>query len=973
MRVEDHPEYVEESENLRRTYQFIHGLVQGFPKEFQGADNRGAQAVRALRLKRLAEYKEVETQPYFGRIDSRGNGSDATETLYIGRCLVEDQDGRILVASLASPVAEALYFGAASRERYGKLLLKRTFELQRDTLRAIRDEFVDPSQQLRLGPLMDRFTDQLLVALLKHGRTGQLQSIVATIQAAQYELIRAPEDQVLIIQGVTGSGKTEIALHRVAYLLYQHRTDGRLRPQDVLILGPNRLFMNYVSGVLPSLGERQIPQATSDEWLLEQIGAPVRFDPPETSLEYLCNAAELRLERAAHFRRARLKGSLRMAELIDRYVEFLYREATAGREALTVTQALRAGRLSGPTITMTRTAEEMQRALDQHRSLPLNQRKGAAQTVLKREIAQEILRRPEARKTDHLIKQEDLERVILGRLEQYFGDWRAENVAIAYRRLLRTPGLLRELGHNLFSPAELELLAQDAPSAQEPFHFSDLGALAYLNLRLDGIGSKTYTHIVLDEAQDITPLQFKVLCQKSRNGSITMLGDLAQRIYPHHGIEHWDELGAASCNYKVTVETLSQSYRSTTEIIEYSTGLLRRVGVEERDLPQPIARPGAPVETHSCTDRRQWLGTLGELVSREVAAGHPSVAVVCKSIDSCRLLAAELPVPEPLKVELIESRDSRYDGGVAIVPAYLTKGLEFDAVILADADASTYTADWLDVRLLYVALTRAAHVLHVCWLGVITPLLDPQSPSITAQQPFADVPIDSTLTIQEFVRTRPGIDADRCVEALASAGKLYLLENGKVDETILDLFLSRRAKSEGLANQDEARSAPPLTEEVRAAIRRACAEADPGGAGTDSVFAAPQLAHGLMRHHLSSLDIVPSDDPEDPAAQIESLARAYTAISRLGLSLGAGLWTTERRALEAVPVRSSEKARQILAALVGYGIVERTGNGKQIRIRIAPDRILGLLRFALGAEPDDWDADLLKQIGTAPVRFDAVL
>ena len=128
-----------------------------------------------------------------------------------------------------------------------------------------------------------------------------------------------------------------------------------------------------------------------------------------------------------------------------------------------------------------------------------------------------------------------------------------------------------------------------------------------------------------------------------------------------------------------------------------------------------------------------------------------------------------------------------------------------------------------------------------------------------------------------------------------------------------------------------------------------------------------------MRHHLSSLDIVPSDDPEDPAAQIEALARAYTAISRLGLSLGAGLWTTERRALEAVPIRSSEKARQILAALVGYGIVERTGNGKQTRIRIAPDRILGLLRFALGAEPDDWDADLLKQTGTAPVRFDAVL
>lgn len=975
MRVEDHPEYVEEQENLRHTYQYIHGLIQGFPHEFPGADNRGAQAVRTLSLKRLEEYKQAELQPYFGRVDSRQDDSSEIETIYIGRHSISHQDGRILIISWATPVAEALYYRASSSDRYGRLLLKRTFELARGTLKTIRDEFIDPSQQSRLGPLIDRFTDQLLVALLAQGRTGQLQNIVATIQAAQYELIRAPEDQVLIIQGVSGSGKTEIALHRVAYLLYQHRGDDRLRPQDVLILGPSHLFMNYVSGVLPSLGERQIEQATFDEWLLDQIGVSVRFDPPETSLEYLLNAGESRLERAAHFRRAQLKGSLKMAELIDRYTESLHREATDGREALTVTYVPRTGRLSGsgPTVTITRSAEEMQKAVDRHRSLPLNQRKGAAQDALKREIAQEILRRPEARNTDRPIKREDLERVVLGRIEEYFSDWRAENVAIAYRRLLRTPSLLRTLGNGLFSPAELELLTQDAPSALEPFHFSDLGALAYLKLRLDGISTRTYAHIVLDEAQDITPLQFKVVCQCSRNGSITMLGDLAQRIYPHHGIEKWDELRAASCDHLTTVETLSQSYRSTAEIVEYANSLLRRVGVQECDLPQSIARPGTPVELHPCSDRRQWLALMSELIVSEIATGHQSVAVVCKSIDSCRQLAAELSLPEPQRVGLINSRDSRYNGGVVIVPAYLTKGLEFDVVILADADADTYAADWLDLRLLYVALTRAAHALHVCWTGLITPLLDPELSSLTVQQPFSDVPADSQLTIQEFASTRPEFDADRCVEMLASAGKLYLLENGKIDEATLGLFLARHAKSQGPADQDEARTAPPLSEEVRAAIRRTCAQPDLAGTKGDAAFVAPQVVFGLMRHHLGNLDIPAIDDPEDPAAQVEGLARAYAAVYRLEISLGAGLWTTERRVLEAVPIRSGERARQILALLIGYGIVERTGNGKQTRIRIAPDRVQGLLRFALGAEPDDWDADLLKQIGSAPLRFDAVL
>lgn len=975
MRVEDHPEYVEEQENLRHTHQYIHGLVQGFPQEFPGADNRGAQAVRTLNLKLLEEFKQAELQPYFGRVDWQEGASVSTETIYIGRCHVSDRGGRILTVSWASPIAEALYYAAASQSSYGKLLLKRTFELSRGTLKAIRDEFVDPSQQSRLGPLIDRFTDQLLVALLAQGRTGQLQNIVATIQAAQYELIRAPEDQVLIIQGVSGSGKTEIALHRVAYLLYQHRGDDRLRPQDILILGPSHLFMNYVSGVLPSLGERQLEQATFDEWLLDQIGVSVRFDPPETSLEYLLNADESRLERAAHFRRAQLKGSLKMAELIDRYIESLHREATDGREGLIVTYVPRTGRSSGsgPTITVTRSTEDMRKAVDRYRSLPLNQRKGAAQDTLKREIAQEILGRPEARNTDRPIKQEELERFVLGRIEEYFSDWRAENVAIAYRRLLRTPSLLRTLGHGLFSPAELELLTQDAPSALEPFHFSDLGALAYLKLRLDGTNTRSYAHIVLDEAQDITPLQFKVVCQCSRNGSITMLGDLTQRIYPHHGIERWDELRAASCDYRTTVETLGQSYRSTAEIVEYANSLLQRVGVQECDLPQSIARPGAPVELHSCSDRRQWLAVISELIASEIATGHHSIAVVCKSIGSCSQLAAELSLPVLQRVGLIDSRDSRYDGGVVIVPAYLTKGLEFDVVILADADADTYAADWLDLRLLYVALTRAAHALHVCWTGVITPLLNPEQSLLAVQQPFSDVPADSQLTIQEFASTRPDFDADRCVEMLASAGKLYLLENGKIDETTMGLFLARHAKSQSPAEQEETRTAPPLSEEVRAAIRRTCAQPDLASIEGDAAFVAPQVVFGLMRHHLSNLDIAAVDDPEDPAAQVEGLARAYAAVYRLGISLGAGLWTTERRVLEAVPIRSSERARRTLALLIGYGIVERTGSGKQTRIRIAPDRVQGLLRFALGAEPDDWDADLLKQIGTAPLRFDAVL
>lgn len=969
MSVDEHPEYPEENDRLRRTYDFLRGLVDGYPHEFQGGDARAAQAIRRTLLKQLGDYKEALQEPYFGRLDWHDHGLEAPETFYIGRVHFDDSRGAVAVYSWASDLVGGLYYGAPEAESRGRLLLKRTFRIKRDVIEDIRDEFVDPSQEHRLGSLIERFTDRMLAVLLKESRTGQLRSIVSTIQAQQYEIIRSPEDQILIVQGVTGSGKTEIALHRVAYLLYQRRDDRRAQDSSVLIMGPNRLFLNYISAVLPFLGERQVPQVTFDEWLTERMGVKVEFQPAESSLEYLFDPGVPRLARASHFRRAQLKGSLRMSRLLDLYVDRLYHDLQVGRQDLQCVFDSKPGvgdSSPGP-LSVTCKVEIIHRAFGRHRELPLNSRKAAVRTSLVDGITQEFRNQPETRRRGRDLSTEDLRKKAELQVDQYLADWHAQNVSVCYRKLLRTPRLLHELGKGLFASHELELLAQDAPTAQEPFQFSDLGALAYLKLLLDGPQGGRYDHIVLDEAQDITPLQFHVICRYSRSGSITALGDLAQKIYPHHGIESWGDLRSASCDYPIKQQSLRQSYRSTAQIIDFANAMLRRLGVTKDQLAEPISREGATPMLHACADRQEWLAMLRQLVRLELENEHKSVAIVSKTASSCQLLAEQLAEVPRLSFSLILDRNSRYEGGVVILPAYLTKGLEFDVVIVADADRSTYTPDWLDARLLYVVLTRAAHMLHICHVSEITPLLDPGVEQIAPIVPFAEISLDRTVTLQEYGTLHPEFDPDGGVQLLARMDKLYLLEEGRIDQAILELLLLNGRGATVEAEGEE--EAPSLDEAVEEELRRRCAEAEAGPPRIAAALAVTQLAAGLLRHPMVSLGIEIQEDANEVSSQVIVLARAYHALANRGLILGAGRWTTMRRTLQAVSSVRADAAQRLLALLIDYGIVERIERSRQFLIRVVPGRVMGVLLIGLGAQPDDWDPDLLSQLEPRPPAF----
>ena len=216
---------------------------------------------------RISRLRDLQDQPYFGRVDWQPRDQDDRDVFYIGK---SGYDKLKIYSWRDTLVAELYYEGQTYREP-GDLLLKRTFEIDARALKSITDEFVH--ERLRDTLFAEAFTDSLLIRLLQETRGNQLYDIVATIQKQQYAIIRARDDQMLVVQGAPGSGKTSVALHRIAYLLYQHRDDTNFTPGRLLILGPNPMFMHYIANVLPSLGERRVPQRTFDGWLVDQLGS----------------------------------------------------------------------------------------------------------------------------------------------------------------------------------------------------------------------------------------------------------------------------------------------------------------------------------------------------------------------------------------------------------------------------------------------------------------------------------------------------------------------------------------------------------------------------------------------------------------------------------------------------------------------------------------------------------------------------
>ena len=618
----------------------------------------------------------------FGRIDRTPDGGGNPEAFHIGRLAVADADSNQLIVDWRAPVAEPFY-RATGRETM-QLMRRRHFMMESRQLVAIEDELFG-ANRLGIGRDDGLDTPQLrgqstLLAALSKGRSGQLGDIVATIQSEQDVIIRAPNKGVLVVQGGPGTGKTVVALHRAAYLLYTFRFP--LADQGVLVIGPNRVFLRYIERVLPSLGESGVREA-----VLGDLVSDVHYGAVDTPLA------------------RRTKGDLRMVEVLQRAVRDRQR---ALKEPFELPYG--GGYLRLQPSDTARVVKEAARRSRRHNELC---------RAVEGELVSMLM--PMMRDEEHTLT---TARARLREIPEFralvFRIWPALSAAELLHDLFGSKALLKSAGRNLLSDAEIESLYRPRAAELSAAKFSDAD-VALLDEARHMLGPRprkggvieeadeieTYGHIVVDEVQDLTPLQLRMVGRRSLNGAMTVVGDIAQATGPFAPHDWSDVLALLPKNRDATVAELSVGYRIPRQIMELAARLLPTAAPQQ--TPPTAVREGDAEPRIIKTSREQLFAAVAKearTLVAELATGRVGIACPDNLVDA---LSSSL---ESNGVKFGRAGASALEATLTVVPVSLVKGLEMDGVVVVEP-TDIYESVDAGPRGLYVALTRSTQRLVV--------------------------------------------------------------------------------------------------------------------------------------------------------------------------------------------------------------------------------------------------------------------
>ncbi|HET6877125.1 MAG TPA: AAA family ATPase [Jatrophihabitans sp.] len=621
-----------------------------------GVDELASHALGRVRAQRLAHLDaDPEAPPFFGRIDrDRDDGRSGVEVFHIGRRHVRDAAGDPVVVDWRAPIARAFY-RATPADRMG-VRLRRRFGFAAGALSSFEDEHLDRGELLGLA-------SDLLRAEIERPRVGPMRDIVATIQPDQDELVRAELDTSLCIQGAPGTGKTAVGLHRAAYLLYTY--PDRLRRSGVLVVGPNDAFLHYIAQVLPSLGEAGITQSTVGELLAHR---PKADEPAELAV---------------------LKGDARMATVLRKAVLSHVAKPTEDVVAIVGTKRYRVG------------AHHLRRYVDDaRRSLASGLRWSLARDRLRMQVAEDVRRQRE----DAGGAPSDAETAKVARsaaVRSWVDAVWPELVAPALlARLYAEPEFLQRCSAGVLTDAERTLLHRTAPKSKRAATWTPADCV--LLDELDGLlhVGDTYVHAVVDEAQDLSAMQCRVVARRCPLGSLTVLGDLAQATTPWAPGD-WRATLQHLGREAAVVRPLTAGYRVPSEVLDVANRLLPHIA---RDVP-------------AATSVRQGAGSLrfsrDASVVDEVRACQAAEGSIGVIVPDARAAAVrDALVAAGIDAHLL---DEDADAVVEVVPASRAKGLEFDSVVLLEP-AEIVAAEPVRVdglRRLYVVLTRAVSRLRI--------------------------------------------------------------------------------------------------------------------------------------------------------------------------------------------------------------------------------------------------------------------
>jgi DNA helicase-2/ATP-dependent DNA helicase PcrA len=697
MNSQQHP-HQEEQSRLQDTFQEIERQRADVGPVYRGKDYV-EQLLEAKREETRQRLELLGNEPYFGRLDFREVSNSEPFPLYIGKRGLDDtKTGQPSIIDWRAPVASLFYsftggdapvaYEAPDGTIEGDIYLKRNLSIRDKTLQRVVDSYERGGDNIGLN-------DEFLLYKLGDKKDNRLRDIVSTIQAEQDLIIRAPRYKALIIQGAAGSGKTTVALHRLAFLLYQYQQ--QIRAERMIIFAPNTMFLNYISGVLPELGVGNVRQTTFAEWALELLNENVRLaiETTEGNRWFSLEGTRPVINNETP---GRFKGSLAFKEWLDDRLRNI-------EETFLADQPFEAwdGRVL-PSETIREWFEV------EYRHYPLAARRERLTARINRWLEMQLtnIGDPKIRK--------DKSKTGKQRLRAYMNKLPKADALTFYQSLFSQESKGSFIPNKVLSDTKLYLKKGHVLP-------EDLAPLVWIHYSFNGTGGVAFDHVVVDEAQDVPPFQIALLNAFMNEPSFTILGDLAQGIHAYRGVQRWEELSAVFNSEYHSYHVLKQSYRSTLEIIEFANRILP---FTDTGLPpaEPVFRSGEPVEIVPLEQEEERLPLIDAFIRDNRERGMRTIAVIGRTDEECGWLHEQM-TEAGMEANLIAEGQSQYRGGVTVVPVYLAKGLEFDAVLIANANERQYSRTPQDAKLLYVGCTRALHRLTLLHNGKVTSLVQP--------------------------------------------------------------------------------------------------------------------------------------------------------------------------------------------------------------------------------------------------------
>lgn len=706
------------------TIEIIDELIINDKKKLKSGDLGGANehandVLSKHFVKRIDRLIEQKKKPYYARLDFKNN-QGKLESVYIGSNSIKDD-------RFFPP--QSPYGGLFAQRKLGRIKHSSLGNIEVELIRHIENEngqildIIDKEWGEDKG-----YIDPILMKQLNDKAREKMDQIWETIQAEQDTVVRQDISKPILVQGSAGSGKTIIALHRLSFLLYEY--NNQLEEHKVMIMGPNEMFLKYMEQALPHLEIGQIKQTTFESFAKERL--PLKANKYKFVDEIL-------LDQPEQYEISKLKGSLEFQTFIKRFMRHNIKFFLPQRGLF----------LSTPFGDFKIPLSRIKDLFEQYRGRsPINQARERILQIIKNEARNFnnslYWKNQEIEEETKKIINKKLKEVV----DKFEKSWKIPNAFEIYYWLTTNKQYISQYLPINDELSEKLITINKNQMANKTVTNDDLAALLSIQQSLQGstgVNSKEnpeittnekFNYIIIDEVQDYSPYQLSLLKEYTVKGRIMMLGDMGQSVFSYKGIENWedviDSLSYQRGDYKYI--ELSTIYRSTIQIVKLANDIIRPFADQKYTLSDPIGRDGNEPIFRKLNSKDEQISYFKTLIHEFKDQGYKNIAFITRNQQEAISINQELK-KENIETNLLINHSDEYKGGVIITPVYLSKGIEYDVVVLTDASKDKYKDNDLSRKLLYVGVTRALHRIVVCYRDEISlPILDAIEPDRAQSQ-----------------------------------------------------------------------------------------------------------------------------------------------------------------------------------------------------------------------------------------------